>query len=48
MARTGMTDLPQQNPCAQCGQPIAFPEWAEHASGRNAYLWHCYACDYRF
>ncbi len=48
MTRRGMTDLPQQNPCAQCGQPIAFPEWAEHAPGRNAYLWHCYACDYRF
>ena len=48
MARTGMTDLPQQNPCAQCGHPIAFPEWAEHTPGRNAYIWHCHTCDYRF
>jgi rubredoxin len=48
MPGTGLTDLPKQNPCAQCGQPIAFPEWAEQTPGRTAYLWHCYACDYRF
>jgi len=48
MARTALTDLPKQNPCAQCGQPIAFPEWTESTPGRAAYLWHCYACDYRF
>jgi hypothetical protein len=48
MTRTRMTDLPQQNPCAQCGQPIAFPKWSEHAPGRHAYLWHCHACDYQF
>jgi hypothetical protein len=48
MAGTVLTDLPKQNPCAQCGQPIAFPEWAERTPGRVAYLWHCYACDYRF
>jgi ribosomal protein L37AE/L43A len=48
MAGTGLTNLPQQNPCAQCGQPIAFPEWTEQTPGRTAYLWHCYACDYRF
>ena len=40
--------LPKQNPCAQCGKPIAMPEWIEPASsGRTAYLWHCWACDYR-
>jgi rubredoxin len=48
MSGTGLTDLPRQNPCAQCGQPIAFPEWAEQSPGRAAYLWHCHACDYRF
>ena len=41
--------LPKQNPCAQCGKPIAMPEWIEPASsGRTAYLWHCWSCDYRF
>ena len=52
MATAGFTDLPKelpkQNPCAQCGQPIALPEWVEERRGRTAYLWHCYACDYRF
>jgi hypothetical protein len=24
------------------------PEWVEERRGRTAYLWHCYACDYRF
>jgi rubredoxin len=48
MAGTALTDLPKHNPCAQCGQPIAFPEWTEQTPGRTAYLWHCYACDYRF
>jgi hypothetical protein len=48
MARTDLTDLPKQNPCAQCGQPIALPEWVEESRGRVAYLWHCHACDYRF
>jgi hypothetical protein len=40
--------LPRNNPCAQCGTPIPIPEWVEHDHGRAAYLWHCYACDYRF
>ncbi|MGA7805331.1 hypothetical protein [Bradyrhizobium sp.] len=48
MAKTGSTDLPKQNPCAQCGKPIAFPDWVEQSPGRAAYLWHCRACDYRF
>ena len=42
------SNLPKQNPCAQCGKPIAFPEWIEPGSGRTSYLWHCWACDYRF
>ncbi|HEY2248316.1 MAG TPA: hypothetical protein VFE24_05595 [Pirellulales bacterium] len=40
--------LPKQNPCAQCGKPIAMPEWVEPGDGRTAYLWHCWSCDYRF
>jgi hypothetical protein len=24
-------NLPHQNPCAQCGKPIAVPEWFENA-----------------
>ena len=40
--------LPRNNPCAQCGAPIAIPEWIEQGEGRTAYLWHCYACDYQF
>jgi hypothetical protein len=39
---------PRQNPCAQCGKPIAAPEWTEDGPRRIAYLWHCRACDYRF
>jgi len=49
MARTGQTNfLPRQNPCAQCGKPIAMPEWIESSEGRTCYLWHCWSCDYRF
>ncbi len=40
--------LPLGNPCAQCGKPIAAPEWIETAPRRPAYLWHCWACEYRF
>jgi hypothetical protein len=40
--------LPRQNPCAQCGKPIAMPEWVESSERRTSYLWHCWACDYRF
>ena len=48
MARTGPGDMPRQNPCAQCGKPIATPDWVEAGEGRVSYLWHCRACDYRF
>ena len=48
MDRTGLTYLPKQNPCAQCGKPIAMPEWVESGEGRTCYLWHCWACDYQF
>ena len=48
MARLNLSFLPRENPCAQCGQPIAVPEWIEKETGRTSYLWHCLACDYRF
>jgi hypothetical protein len=48
MTRTGLNHMPRQNPCAQCGKPIAMPEWVETSDGRACYLWHCWACDYRF
>ena len=41
-------NLPQQNPCAQCGKPIAAPEWVENGPHRTCYLWACHACGYRF
>jgi hypothetical protein len=48
MARMDPGYLPQGNPCAQCGKPIAAPEWVEDGPRRTSYLWHCSACDYRF
>ncbi len=48
MARIDFGYLPHGNPCAQCGQPIAMPEWAEAGPRRISYLWHCRACGYRF
>ena len=48
MTHFGFRDLPKQNPCAQCGQPIAAPDWVEEQEDRIMYLWRCYACDYRF
>jgi hypothetical protein len=40
--------LPHDNPCAQCGKPIAAPDWTENGPRRISYLWHCKVCDYRF
>ena len=34
--------------CAQCGKPIARPDWVESSPGRTSFLWFCRACDYRF
>ena len=42
------TDIPRSNPCAQCGTPIAQPDWIEPGEGRISYLWTCHACNYRF
>jgi hypothetical protein len=48
MARLDSGYLPRGNPCAQCGEPIAVPDWIEHGPGRTSYLWNCRACGYRF
>lgn len=48
MARLDFGYLPRGNPCAQCGKPIATPEWIESGPHRTSYLWHCWACDYQF
>ncbi len=48
MVRVDLGYLPQGNPCAQCGEPIATPEWIEGAARRISYLWYCRACHYRF
>ena len=49
MARLDLGYLPRENPCAQCGEPIAAPDWVEEASPRRvSYLWRCQACNYRF
>lgn len=41
-------ETPHRNPCAQCGKPIAAPEWVEEDRQAVAYLWHCHACGYKF
>ncbi|HET6839104.1 MAG TPA: hypothetical protein VFH41_05145 [Bradyrhizobium sp.] len=49
MARIDSGYLPHENPCAQCGSLISAPEWIEEEGPRRVvYLWHCWACDYRF
>ena len=48
MVRREFHSLPRKNPCAQCGEPIALPEWIEAEPGRTSYLWRCWNCDYRF
>ncbi len=48
MARSALRYLPKQNPCAQCGKPIAVPDWVEEEEDRAVYLWSCRACGYRF
>ena len=48
MKRVDSGYLPRGNPCAQCGEPIAAPDWTEAGPRRVSYLWHCQACDYRF
>jgi hypothetical protein len=38
--------LPKNNPCGQCGNPI--PAWTETDHNRIHFIWHCMACDYKF
>jgi ribosomal protein L37AE/L43A len=39
---------PHNNPCAQCGKPIAAPSWSEPGEHCVTYVWVCQACDYEF
>ncbi len=48
MTLSAIGHSPTQNPCAQCGEPIAEPDWVEPGAGRVTYLWSCPACNYRF
>ena len=48
MDRADFDTSPRKNPCAQCGHPIAAPDWIEAGPRHASYLWHCRACDYRF
>jgi ribosomal protein L37AE/L43A len=45
----GQSDvIPHNNPCAQCGKPIAKPSWSEPGEHCVTYVWACQACDYEF
>jgi hypothetical protein len=33
--------LPHENPCAQCGKPIAAPDWTENGPRRRSYPPSC-------
>jgi hypothetical protein len=48
VATSDVGEIPQHNPCAQCGTPILRPDWVEPGRGRVSYLWKCRACGYRF
>jgi ribosomal protein L37AE/L43A len=48
MAAVVSDHLPHQNPCAQCGKPIAAPVWFEDGPRRTSYLWQCTDCGYTF
>ncbi len=48
IAKPDISNIPHDNPCAQCGAPIAAPDWIEPGRGRVSYLWTCHACGYRF
>jgi ribosomal protein L37AE/L43A len=39
---------PHNNPCAQCGKPIASPVWSEPGDACVTYVWACKACGYEF
>lgn len=49
LTATEVSDFePHNNPCAQCGKPIAKPIWSEPGHGCATYVWTCHACDYEF
>ena len=48
MTGSDSSNQPRENPCAQCGKPIAKPDWIESRPGRTSFLWFCRACNYRF
>jgi ribosomal protein L37AE/L43A len=48
MATADFNCSPTQNPCAQCGKPIARPIWSERGPDRIAFVWSCDACNYEF
>jgi len=48
MALADVDCHPTQNPCAQCGNPIARPIWSERDHDRMSFVWLCEVCDYQF
>lgn len=41
--------LPANNPCAQCGKPIARPSWTEATDGYKIhFIWDCAKCGYSY
>jgi hypothetical protein len=44
-----VTPIRAMTECAQCGEHLFAPEWAEYLDGdRVRHLWQCEACDYAF
>jgi len=48
MPAAGFDFHPHNNPCAQCGKPIAAPVWSEPGDACVTYVWACTACNYEF
>ena len=46
--KTSFDFHPHNNPCAQCGKPIASPIWSEPGESCVTYVWSCTACGYEF
>lgn len=46
--KTNFDFHPHNNPCAQCGKPIASPIWSEPGEECVTYVWACKACGYEF
>jgi hypothetical protein len=44
-----VTPIRAMTECAQCGEHLFAPEWAEYLDGgRVRHLWQCEACEYAF